>query len=89
MTLDVMAYPIVFNAIKRFTTTHPEVSNARLISELPDTYSCHIIIVTYYVGKIKGFTPEIETKIKELVDFYHIDQINGIEELKNVGFRES
>ncbi len=53
------------------------------IADISLATSCPIVAVAYYVSELYGTTPELEEYIKKLVDFYHIDDIVGIEALDN------
>lgn len=37
----------------------------------------HIVLVTYFIGELYGWTAEVHAKMKRLMDFYKIDEVEG------------
>lgn len=55
----------------------PDKNPIDFIGEMSASTFVPIICVAYYVGELKGFTPELQAFIKRLMEFYHIDSISG------------
>ena len=78
MTLDISVYRTINkDYFKAWVERFPDKNPIELIGEMSAATFVPIIAVCYFIGELKGFTPELDAKIKRLMKFYHIDNISG------------
>lgn len=75
MNMSKTKYKVVKVFIEDWILSHPDKDPFKEISELSLATYCPIVIVCYFIGEIRGFTPEIKETLQRLKDFYQIEEI--------------
>jgi hypothetical protein len=79
MTLNPEDYSIQKPYIKIWLDNKPNFNYLAEVGPIALATNTHIIIVSYFIGELYGFTDEIRDKIKRDMNFYNIKKVNGYE----------
>lgn len=82
MKLDADIYRVNIPSIKLLTEDKSPTERLKYIGNIALITGVPIIIVSYYIGEIYGFSDELEAKIKKLMEFYIIEEVLNVKRSK-------
>ena len=75
MIIKLDDYTVNRKPVREFIEANKELDFNELLKRLVIITSCPVIVVSYFIGEVIGFTPEIKERIETLTKFYDYEKI--------------
>lgn len=81
MKIDLSKYLNNLPVVKNYVLANPKMSISDKVTNLSIATYMPLIVCAYYIGKVEGYSSELDLKIQTLKQFYKYDEIVGLDQL--------